>query len=335
VKSALSNWSASASYEDQQRGAAVCSLMDFIAPGGLAAFSEATDEAMKNALALGKQRLLNPGDVVDSIPGLRVYVLGPLQDTKALHRMLGKVGRDMYGLALSPSQIATAEALAAAAASQADSSIPDRYVPFEPYVHWDETVWAKEWEDLAKSYNRDPVRKIDRDWLNTAAEFALQLDSYTNNTSLVLAFELTESKEVLLFVGDAQVGNWQSWASVKFADSTVNVTDLLARTIFYKVGHHESHNATLKEGGLEGMTSSKLVGAIPVDEEFARTSKRWDMPARPLLAALQEKTAGRILRGNSNSPRDSSRPEKLAENEWREFQQNTNVQEHFIEYFLR
>jgi hypothetical protein len=335
VKSALSNWSASASDDDQQRGAAVCGLMDFIAPGGLAAFSEASDEAMKNALALGKQRLLNPGDVVDSIPGLRVYVLGPPQDTKALHRMLGKVGKDMYGLALSPSQIATAEALAAAAASQADPSIPDRYVPFEPYLHWDEAVWAKEWGELAKSYNRDPLRKIDRDWLNTAAELALQLDSYTNNTSLVLAFELTESKEVLLFVGDAQVGNWQSWANVKFANTTVTVADLLARTIFYKVGHHGSHNATLKEGGLEGMTSSRLIAAIPVDEEFARTSKHWDMPAGPLLAALQEKTAGRILRGDSNFPRDSSRPEKLPEDEWREFQQNTNVQEQFIEYFLR
>ena len=105
--------------------------------------------------------------------------------------------------------------------------------------------------------------------------------------------------------------------------------------VFYKVGHHGSHNATLKEGGLEGMTSSKLVAAIPVDEQFARNSKHWDMPAGPLLAALQEKTAGQILRGDSNFPRDASRPEKLPENEWREFQQNTNVQEHFIEHFLR
>jgi metallo-beta-lactamase superfamily protein len=335
VKSALSNWSASAREDDQQLGAAVCGLMDFIAPGGLAAFSEATDEAIKNALALGKQRLLNPGDVVDSIPGLRVYVLGPPQDTKALHRMLGKVGKDMYGLALSASEIAIAEALEAAAASQADPSVQDRYVPFEPYLHWNEPAWAKEWEELAQSYHDDPARKIDRDWLNTAAELALQLDSYTNNTSLVLAFELTESKEVLLFVGDAQVGNWQSWPNVKFSNTTVNAADLLARTVFYKVGHHGSHNATLKQGGLEAMTSSKLVAAIPVDEQFARNSKHWDMPAGPLLAALQEKTAGRILRGDSNFPRDASRPEKLPESEWQEFQQNTNVEEHFIEYFLR
>ena len=79
----------------------------------------------------------------------------------------------------------------------------------------------------------------------------------------------------------------------------------------------------------------RLVAAIPVDEQFARNSKRWDMPAGPLLAALQEKTAGRILRGDSNFLRDASRPEKLRENERREFQQNTNVQKHFIEYSLR
>jgi hypothetical protein len=337
VQSALRKWSASASDEDQQRGAAVCGLMDFVSPGGLAAFSESTNQAMNNALSLGKQRLLTPGETVGDIPGLRVYVLGPPQDTKALHKMLGKVGKDMYGLALSPAQIATTEAFAAAAASQSGSAEPDHYVPFEPYLKWDEPTWSdrEEWKELATSYHSDPVRKIDRDWLNTAAELALQLDSYTNNTSLVLAFELTDSKDVLLFVGDAQVGNWQTWANVKFDGTNVNAADLLARTIFYKVGHHGSHNATLKQGGLEGMTSSRLVASIPVDEAFARNSKHWDMPAGPLLASLLEKTAGRVLRGDSDFPKNSAKPEQLSENEWKEFQQNTNVQEQFIEYFVR
>ncbi len=53
-----------------------------------------------------------------------------------------------------------------------------------------------------------------------------------------------------------------------------------------------------------------------------------------LLAALQEKTAGLILRGDSNFPRDSSRPEKLPPNEWQEFQQNANFEEHVVAYFL-
>ena len=44
-----------------------------------------------------------------------------------------------------------------------------------------------------------------------AGRLALQLDSDTNNTSLVLAIELIASGRVLLFPGDAQVGNWLSW----------------------------------------------------------------------------------------------------------------------------
>lgn len=33
------------------------------------------------------------------------------------------------------------------------------------------------------------------------------LNNLTNNSSLVLAFELVKAKKVLLFVGDAQTGN--------------------------------------------------------------------------------------------------------------------------------
>jgi hypothetical protein len=83
--------------------------------------------------------------------------------------------------------------------------------------------------------------------LSTAAELALALDSATNNTSLVLAIELVDSEKVLLFPADAQVGNWLSWETLRFeGEKPVIGPDLLARTAFYKVGHHGSHNATLK-----------------------------------------------------------------------------------------
>ena len=62
--------------------------------------------------------------------------------------------------------------------------------------------------------------------------------------------------------------------------------DLLRRIVFYKVGHHGSHNATLKEGGLETMTSPALVAAMPVDQKFANNSKHWDMPAPAALRSL-------------------------------------------------
>jgi hypothetical protein len=49
----------------------------------------------------------------------------------------------------------------------------------------------------------DAWRRIDNTWMTGAAEFALQLDSETNNTSLALAFELPDGR-VLLFPADAQ-----------------------------------------------------------------------------------------------------------------------------------
>ena len=47
-------------------------------------------------------------------------------------------------------------------------------------------------------------RRIDGDWLGSAAELALALQSYTNNTSLVLALKLGEAGkgDVLLFAAD-------------------------------------------------------------------------------------------------------------------------------------
>src|SRR5690606_6160869 len=103
---------------------------------------------------------------------------------------------------------------------------------------------------------------------------ALKLDEDTNNTSLVLAFEFEDTGDVLLFVGDAQVGNWLSWEKVSFAvpesDRPLPALDLVRRAIFYKVGHHASHNATLRRQGLERMESDRLVAFVPLDVATAK-----------------------------------------------------------------
>ncbi|MGI8924435.1 MAG: hypothetical protein ACR2HJ_10425 [Fimbriimonadales bacterium] len=101
---------------------------------------------------------------------------------------------------------------------------------------------------------------------------ALQLDSATNNTSLAPAIEIIGSGEVLLFLGDAQVGSWTSWADLwwQAADGQVLIDDLLANTVLYKVGHHGSHNATLRSEGLLKMTHPRLAAMIPVDRTMAR-----------------------------------------------------------------
>jgi len=126
---------------------------------------------------------------------------------------------------------------------------------------------------------------------------ALQLDSLTNNTSLVLALELAPDGDVLLFAADAQVGNWLSWQDLKWTvgNKTVTGPDLLNRAIFYKVGHHGSHNATLKEKGLEEMKNLR-VAMIPVNHEMA-LKKRWGkMPLDELVDALKKQAKGVVLR---------------------------------------
>ena len=69
--------------------------------------------------------------------------------------------------------------------------------------------------------------------MGVATTLAMQLDQDTNNTSLVLAFELGPRKEsgpVLLFAADAQVGNWLSWQNVTwtFEGRTITGPDLLS-----------------------------------------------------------------------------------------------------------
>jgi hypothetical protein len=81
--------------------------------------------------------------------------------------------------------------------------------------------------------------------------------------------------------------------------------DLLRRTIFYKVGHHGSHNATLKGHGVEEMDRLKA-GIIPVDEKEA-LKKRWGrMPLSDLIAALEKKAPGMILRTDKEPVNRSS-----------------------------
>ena len=92
----------------------------------------------------------------------------------------------------------------------------------------------------------------------------MQLDNKTNNTSLVLAFELIDTHRVFLFAADAQVGNWLSWEKTNWKLKTGDVVtgpDLLARTVYYKVGHHGSQNATLEKKGLE--LTAQYNGANP------------------------------------------------------------------------
>ncbi len=160
-------------------------------------------------------------------------------------------------------------------------------------------------------------RRIDHDWLSSAEPLALRADNLTNNTSLVLAFELPAraaggNAPILLFAGDAQVGNWLSWDDIRqwrlIGDARPtqpqpNITELLGRTAFYKVGHHGSHNGTLKENGVERMPSNTatrpMTAFVPVSPGVARKLKHWaEMPLDSLLRGLSERAPGRVILPN-------------------------------------
>jgi len=151
------------------------------------------------------------------------------------------------------------------------------------------------WDDADQDW-----RRIDDDWTHAAEDLALNLDAHTNNTSLVLAFEFTDTGQVFLFPADAQVGNWLSWQDLRWqvAGREVTAGELLRRTAFYKAGHHGSHNATLRAAGLELMQDGALVAFIPVVKSEAERKGWRHMPFAPLLARLHEKTGGRVLQSD-------------------------------------
>src|SRR5207302_1903301 len=87
----------------------------------------------------------------------------------------------------------------------------------------------------------------------------------------------------------------------KIGDRSVTGPDLLKRTVLYKVSHHGSHNATLREKGLELM--QKLdVAMLPVDEEMAKQKCWTHIPLSGLVATLEEKTGKRVVRSDQRPP---------------------------------
>jgi hypothetical protein len=258
----------------------------------------------------------NPGDFADSkttgLNGIKFYFLGPPKDYDLLRKMDDKEHIEMY-----LSDVGVSDNFYLALTEKTDEFSPFhekyRWENGKPLYPGDNTkdpdfVW-----NLYKS-PKNKWRDIQADWLQNAGSLALNLDSYTNNTSLVMAIEFESSGKVMLFAADAQIGNWISWTqpakegekepAIKWSGSgvdgskTITASDLLMRTVFYKVGHHSSHNATARKHGLELMTSEELVAMIPVDEEVAKKQgkKGWEMPAKDLYKRLQEATKCRIIR---------------------------------------
>ena len=323
-------------------------------------FSKTSDEAMDFVSSLKTDdEYCSPGGApleIESLPGVRFFVLGPPKNKKQLKKMspsssdpetyefgseFGERRAFFHGLQ---------ELAVRVGASDAPSLLSDserrrlRNYPFtENNRIAEDSRQACELFETTYFDDRQDWRRIDYDWLTSASDLAMQLDNAVNNSSLVLAIELIESGRVLLFAADAQIGNWLSWYDHDWtiekddgSEETVTTEDLMARTVLYKVGHHGSHNATLKQKGLEKMTSPDLVAMIPVDEDFAHDVKGWeDMPHDPLLETLVGKTSGRILRIDKNWPdEDSDRPADLSFSAWEAFKAAVSIDDDHIDFVI-
>jgi hypothetical protein len=314
--------------------------VDMLADITLTAFDAATSSsvstksAFERAKGMAKVSICWPTGDPFEIPdaNARLYVIGPPHDPNLIRKINPSTSSpETYGLAMDgagalPLGVISALDSRKAASDQPSPLTNDSKAPFHPRVAipldskgrpWsfddgrsvEENDWKRIDNFLQEHYHCDDWRRIDGDWLGPATELALALQSFTNNTSLVLALELGDvgKGDVLLFAGDAQVGNWESWQTWQWEKDGNKVTgpDLLKRTVFYKVGHHGSHNATLKEHGVDQMETLKTA-IIPVDEKEA-LKKRWGrMPLPDLIAALEKKAPGRVLRTDQ---RPASPPE--------------------------
>jgi hypothetical protein len=296
---------------------------------------------------------LEPGQVIDLTEfSLKAYVLGPPRLEKLLKKDSPSAGpeKEVY-LTQQDMAAAAQSAIVAQLALQADGGaapIGDDVTPFARIHH--RPLKAPLKKGRAKPKDETPRRvvadlydepssawrKIDTDWTGSIEALALKMDSDTNNTSLALAFELPDG-QVLLFPGDAQVGNWLSWNNQTYppekkrdSDPTpISAEDLLRRVTFYKAGHHGSHNATLKTLGLERMSDPRLTAAIPVVEAVAavqgkgrtEAGKGWKMPYAKMFEDLKARTRGRIVQGDGDpaterlafttSPTDSKNPVRV------------------------
>lgn len=294
---------------------------------GFGAAGERVRAARDAAAGLAKAKrpvYLGPETPPFTLPGLpdvRVYVLGPPRGRDALRQETK--ADEIYP----PDDAALLRPLSGAlAANEGGRAASDDAAPFDAHVGVPFSAIRDGGEagataDFIRRHYSDPLpagpgrraiddetvrdqswRRIDGDWLAVAADLAMQLDRGVNNTSLVLAFETVGEGRVFLFPGDAQIGSWRSWQAGEWTagGTRVKAADLLARTVYLKVAHHGSENATPSRSGLDLMTSPDLSAFIPTSRADALNVHWSGMPYAPILTRLATKTAGRTVRADDD-----------------------------------
>ncbi|MEK6261342.1 MAG: hypothetical protein AABP62_22305 [Planctomycetota bacterium] len=294
---------------------------------------------------------LNPFNTIYSLPnvdGVRVYAMGPPRSESLLLSLdpLGSEGfeRNLAETAQSGAFLAAAMdhgggnfATAAGNAVEAQQPFARRFrIPENERNASDHAVFFQTHLD------GDDWRRIDHEWLRTSETIALRLNNEVNNTSLVMAIELPGTQRVLMFVGDAQRGSWISWDDGSWTNDDgqeVTTTDILGRTVFYKVGHHGSHNATLKGEAdsiypnlnwmAQGNFAAEFVAMIPANEVWANEEAHWTHPLPSIRDALMQKAKGRVFQTNIDNV---EKPPATSQQEWDTFQNSIVENDLYFEY---
>ena len=187
---------------------------------------DATMELIRDLCPADKIRYFEPGDVF-LLPGTEShgYVLGPplpsqtdekgrkyielLVDEKELYSYgplglkvdHGKPGGD-HAFALSDDRSLPAMASALLAAGALDRGGDEGFSPFAPDIRldWDSAMaspfFQNHYGDSAPRGESGAWRRVDTDWLAGLANLALRAGDFTNNVSLVLAFDLPGSDKI-------------------------------------------------------------------------------------------------------------------------------------------
>lgn len=252
-------------------------------------------KVVKKEIAKNNIEYFYPGDIMEDIPGakgIKIYVLGPPEKWETVESEGGGEGESYTH----NNELKGTDAFAASVLKMGNGPDADGILPFE-----------REYEtstgETKKLYNEksDAWRKIDDDWLFSAGNLALRINSLTNNLSLALAIEFEDSKRVMLFPGDAEYGSWSSWHKIPWKGAKPETTgihfteDLLQRTVFYKVAHHMSHNGTAQRLGLNMMEHKDLAAMATLNYDAIAPAWKNTMPNREMLQELLAKTKGRVM----------------------------------------
>lgn len=309
----------------------------------LAAGKKTNADAMNYIKGKGKNMSYKlPGEVIKDIPGaegIKFNILGPPRDPDLKFLKIEMDPDELYSLAVNARSESDSEVLNERI-FQSGIILEDGTSPFgEEFL-----CSPKEKAVFLKKYNSNDFkwRQIETDWLESGSQLSLAMTRLTNNTSLAMALEFEDSEAVVLLPADAQSGNWMSWHKPDVMKSLKtkggkDTDELLANTIFYKVGHHGSHNGTASKSGLNLINSKKLVAFMPLVQD--KVPVKWggakNFPAKELNKVLIEKTRGKMVRTDEGLVTDAAAKKLRLQSpaaETKEFQKNFKKGPCYFEY---